>query len=454
MTTTPGELRRTRDSDSLGSADQPAAALAPEELPVAAAAGDRVAAGQLLANHLPALSALARRFSGPAYEAEDLLGDAIVSVLSQWAAGKGPTENVVAYMAQIMRNRVNDAVKSPRSKVVLLSDDDDVAAPEDPRIEQIDVGAELALVRRALDELPEDQRVVLRATVLEGRKPAELEATLHRPASAIYSLSARARANLRRTTLRLVLEVNARPDCSAAAQRLPERVGDTPDSTSTGRSADHFATCRRCRRAWGRFGALSALGLVPLVIVAWEVAGPAPAAVADSGPDDGADRSTPELDAPRATRRVLFKRLLIGGSALLAVGAVVLVIVLTTFTTRTLWFAPLEGGYLTVGAEGESTVTQLDVSFNLDGGAWTVRELRIDIDNEIVGIHAPDTWDCTLAGDLAICVTSAPSPQGGLFIVTHSASEGVVYDVSIDAETANGARVSGDASGRVNSAGT
>ncbi|MFF3026555.1 RNA polymerase sigma factor [Microbacterium sp. NPDC057944] len=164
----------------------------------AAADGDRAAAGEYFAQNLRMLTAMARRIAGNVMDADDLLSEAIVSVLALWVRGTGPRTHLAAYLARAMRNRVTDELRSPRSRTWNLDSSWERAADNDPRLTEIDLERDVAAVHEILSLLPDDQRIVLTAMHIEGAKPRDLEVRLDRPASAISSLAQRAKANFRR----------------------------------------------------------------------------------------------------------------------------------------------------------------------------------------------------------------------------------------------------------------
>lgn len=409
-----------------------------------AAAGDRDAAGEYFAHTLPALTITAKRIAGTSHDADDLLGEALLVVLAKWSEGTGPTDNVPAYIAQTMRNRIRDDFRSPRSKVAALDVVEEPASRADPRIRELEIESELAVVRRALGELPEDQQRVLVATVLEGMKPRDLEEHLARPAAAIYSLSRRARGNLRRTTLRLLLEENARPECVAAAQLLPETVGDTPEDTKVNRSTEHYRTCPYCRRSWRRFAGLATLGVLP-VAGAVALAGPAGSAEASEMPGDAPTDIPSDAPAGSGSGTSHVHEWARTAAMVVAAGtALVLMTVITvTFVTKTWIFAEVPLSTLNVVATSpEPGRSDFDVAFAVDAESWTVSSLSIELSADVVSVTAPDGWDCAIDGQLIACTTTAFAPTGGVFEIEHSASgDRVDYDVEIEAIAQGGATV-------------
>lgn len=418
---------------------------------VRAAGGDRRAAGEYFAHNLPRLSAIARKVAGTSYDAGDLLGEALLIVLSKWADGNGPTENVNAYIAQVMRNRVLDEYRSPRSKVRYLDLTDDPPAREDHRIREIDLGVELDLVRRAMAELPPDHQLILRATVLEGSKPGDLEERLARPVSAIYSLSRRAKANLRRTILRMLLEDGARPECAAAAKRLPENVGDSPETTTGGRSSEHYRTCRRCRRVWTGFGSLAMLGIVPLLVVGDILGAPSASAAdtdQDSSPTVPADSSRPRGWMRRGTfRRVA---VVLGGAAAVT-GISLMLVIAFAFVTETLWFSHEPTATFDVHAQAlPPAQVEFVVTFDVVDESWQTSELELTISKGTPLVDAPNGWLCESSGRTASCTTEMRNATGGVFRFPRVDGDGPVeYRIVLTAETADGATVVGTSEGEV-----
>lgn len=423
----------------------------------AAAGGDRDAAGKYFAQTLPSLTITAKRIAGVSHDADDLLGEALLVVLAKWSEGTGPTDNVPAYIAQTMRNRIRDDFRSPRSKVAALDVVEEPASRADPRIRELEIESELAVVRRALGELPEDQQRVLVATVLEGMKPRDLEEHLARPAAAIYSLSRRARGNLRRTTLRLLLEENARPECVAAAQLLPEAVGDSPEGTKANRSTEHYRTCPYCRRSWRRFAGLATLGVLP-VAGAVALAGPAGSAEASEIPGDvptdapadvptdasGASVEAP-TDASPGTGSAHVHEWARTAAMLVAAGtALVLMTVITvTFVTKTWIFvqAPLSTLNV-VETSPEPGRSDLDVAFAVDAESWTVSSLSIDLSADVISVTAPEEWDCAIDGQVISCTSGAFAPTGGVFEIEHAESaDSIDYEVAVEAVAEGGSTV-------------
>jgi RNA polymerase sigma factor (sigma-70 family) len=237
-----------------------------DEHAAAANAGDRDAAGIYLKENLQYLTSMARWLAGNTMDPDDLASECIANLLALWKRGKGPTAQPNAYLIRSMRNRLIDERRSPRSRVLGLSETEHQLPPQHLATRRIDLHREFQYVQDALLSLPDDQQRVLRATVIDGRKPAELSAELNRSPSAIYSLNHRAKASLRRATLQQVLSDGASRECRHAAARLPDTIAGSPDDVADLRATEHQRSCDRCRAAWARFSSMAALGILALLV--------------------------------------------------------------------------------------------------------------------------------------------------------------------------------------------
>lgn len=433
------------------------------ELVRAAATGDRRAAGEYFAIHLPRLSAIARRVAGTSFDSGDLLGEALLIVLGKWADGTGPTGNVNAYITKIMRNRLLDEFKSPRSQVRYLEPTEEPMAHEDERLRLIEIAPELDLVRRALAQLRPEQREILTAIVLDGHKPRELEERFDRPATAIYSLTKRAKTNLRRAMLRLMLEEDARPECAAAARRLPEVVGDSPEETTGGRTAEHYRTCRRCRRKWAGFAALATLGVAPLLIVGDLMNAPSASAETSEEPRSQEPSDEPRSPEPTASappssrvapptaRSILSRGITVVGIAVATVGVALVALLAIAFFTRTLWFVVEPEAQIDVDATALTrTELELSLDFEVVDETWHTRALTLTLSEDVYIASVPAGWECTSAGSVVSCVTDEVNAPGGSFRLEHEpGAQATEYWIELDTLTEDGATVVGTASGRV-----
>jgi RNA polymerase sigma-70 factor (ECF subfamily) len=160
----------------------------------AMAAGDRQALSRLYDRYAPSLLALAQRILGDRRESEDLLHDVFLEVWRQAAQFDAARGTVRAWLVMRMRSRALDRRKSAAfSRVVSLE-----GQREEARGSGDDtLGPDRAAVRRALAELPEDQRLVLELGYFEGLSSTEIAARIGVPVGTVKSRVAAALSKLR-----------------------------------------------------------------------------------------------------------------------------------------------------------------------------------------------------------------------------------------------------------------
>jgi RNA polymerase sigma-70 factor, ECF subfamily len=165
-----------------------------------AAAGDRDCLAGLYDRYAPALLAIGRRILGDRREAEDLLHDVFIEVWRQAGDYDESRGTVRAWLLMRMRSRALDRRKSAAlSKRADLPAPDqiaDVAADarggEDPAL-----GPDRDAVRRALAELPAEQRQVLELGYFEGLSSSEIAERVCAPIGTVKSRVAAALSKLR-----------------------------------------------------------------------------------------------------------------------------------------------------------------------------------------------------------------------------------------------------------------
>jgi RNA polymerase sigma factor (sigma-70 family) len=199
------------------------------------------------------LVAVAGRMGGGVVDAEDLLSEAVTATIARWREGRGPTSHITAYLVRAMRNRLHDEAMSPAARVRPLEAAGEPVAPEHAGHRAVDLSVEEALLRRALRAIPPAQAAVLLASVVDGRRPREMENDFDRPSTSISALLRRAKLRLRREMLAQLMRDHALGEaCRRAAAGLPQRVPLRIDDVRGG-AAEHLRTCPGCRRAWAAF---------------------------------------------------------------------------------------------------------------------------------------------------------------------------------------------------------
>ena len=145
--------------------------------------------------HLPALESYALRICRDGAEARDLVQDTLERGLRSFHR-LAPESNPRAWLFTIVHNLFIDRCRKRRREAQELLEEQELAAPapEEPPPWTAITPEQL---RRAVDGLDEEFRVVYRLHALEGRSYAEISATLGVPMNTVGSRLARARAKLR-----------------------------------------------------------------------------------------------------------------------------------------------------------------------------------------------------------------------------------------------------------------
>ena len=166
------------------------------ELIRAVARGDRPALAALYDRFSPILMAVATRVLGDRREAEDLLHDVFLEVWRQASDYDVARGSVRAWMLVRLRSRAIDRRKAAGyTRVVALEPEHlerHEAGAEDPSF-----GPDRTRVRRALAELPEEQRTVLELGYFEGLSSSEIATRIDAPIGTVKSRVAAALARLR-----------------------------------------------------------------------------------------------------------------------------------------------------------------------------------------------------------------------------------------------------------------
>ncbi|MCU0280298.1 MAG: sigma-70 family RNA polymerase sigma factor [Acidimicrobiia bacterium] len=176
-----GLLRRSPDP----------ATLADEELIALVAGGDERAFACLYDRHARVAWALAHRLLGERTAAEDLVQEAFLA-LWRGAAGYRPSRGGVrTWLLAILRNRGIDRLRTQGAQARrqgLLEQEEQVLRPAGAPAEEAALGAvQGQAVRRALAQLPDDQREVLRLAYYGGFTHHEIADLLGVPLGTVKS---------------------------------------------------------------------------------------------------------------------------------------------------------------------------------------------------------------------------------------------------------------------------
>jgi RNA polymerase sigma factor (sigma-70 family) len=128
-------------------------------------------------------------------DADDLTQQTLEKALrarDQWQAGT----RLESWLYRIMRNAWIDARRArARASRVTAPEEEAAKVGEDPR-PALEAGLELARVRRAMGQLPDDQRLAVALVLVEGCSYEEAAAVLNIPVGTLSSRLVRGRTAL------------------------------------------------------------------------------------------------------------------------------------------------------------------------------------------------------------------------------------------------------------------
>jgi len=152
------------------------------------AEGDQHALAELYDRHARLVFSLAVRILRERADAEDVVQDVFAQVWSQagrYDPGRGA---VAAWMLTLARSRAIDRLRARRARPESAADSGAADSLADPAaMQDLDLLAaeQVERLRRALDQLPEPQRVALDLAYYEGLTHAEIAARLAEPLGTI-----------------------------------------------------------------------------------------------------------------------------------------------------------------------------------------------------------------------------------------------------------------------------
>ena len=160
------------------------------------AAGDGVAAGQLVARHVPWLVAFAgRMLGGDGAEAEDVAQEAMLRlwrIAPDWHPGRA---QVRTWLYRVATNLCTDRLRR-RARARPLGPDDDVADPAAGALAGMIAADRVGALRSALQTLPDRQRQAVVLRHLEGLANPQIAQIMDTGVEAVESLLARGRRAL------------------------------------------------------------------------------------------------------------------------------------------------------------------------------------------------------------------------------------------------------------------
>ncbi len=212
---------------------------------------------------------IARRQVGPD-EAQDLVQETFACVLRAVQNGGGPTEDVAGYIFRTLRNLRIDR----GGQREFATEDVESAGPAglwvvpDTSEEVLDRG----LVADAFAELPPRWREVLWLTEVEGVGPSELSEKMGIKATAVSTLSLRARAGFRSAWLQAHVRAGSAPtECRSVVTKLGDYQTGRLSTRRRAQVQEHLDRCDHCPAVVAELVAVSdhmGVLLLPVVVLA------------------------------------------------------------------------------------------------------------------------------------------------------------------------------------------
>jgi len=163
----------------------------------ALAKGDSKALASLYDKYASLLLAVGQRVLGNQREAEDLLHDVFLEVWKRAADYDRARGSVRAWLLMRMRSRALDRKRAQGRSRVVLAENGQLPESETGPGDDPSLAPDRAVVRRALAELPNEQRVVLELGYFEGLTSSEIATEVQIPVGTVKSRVARGLSQLR-----------------------------------------------------------------------------------------------------------------------------------------------------------------------------------------------------------------------------------------------------------------
>ena len=181
-----------------------------DDLMCAIAAGDQVAAKQVVENHLPLLMSLARHMLGNEAEAEEISQEAFLKLWKQATSWQPERALIATWLRRVASNLCIDRLRQRRTRALGEQDEQPIAPTQQRDLEEQDLALR---VNEALEQLPERQKLALTLCHYQGMSQRQASAVMEISEHALESLLARAKRGLK-TSLELEWK-----------QLLPDRDG-------------------------------------------------------------------------------------------------------------------------------------------------------------------------------------------------------------------------------------
>jgi RNA polymerase sigma-70 factor (ECF subfamily) len=161
-----------------------------------AARGEIQALATLYDRYAGLLLGMARRILGEETAAEDLVQDVFMEVWRRAHAFDASRGSVRTWLLVRVRSRALDRLRSAQHRREVAVDDvsprEAAPTPEDPEL-----SPDRAMVRRAIELLPDDQRLVIELSYFQGLSSSEIAERMGSPLGTVKSRTAAALSKLR-----------------------------------------------------------------------------------------------------------------------------------------------------------------------------------------------------------------------------------------------------------------
>jgi RNA polymerase sigma factor (sigma-70 family) len=221
----------------------------------AARGGDSHSADVLWIRVRPAAVSVARRITRNEHDAEDLASEALSKVFAAIGHGHGPSESLLSYVCQTMRNlHISTIRRETRAGSQVGLDDEhdlDLVTVEPDALES-------EIVTNAFKNLPQRWRHVLWASLVEGRDGGEIAAQLGIKPAAVHALKARALEGLRQQYLTEHAKPGLPGECAEVHRELAAVArGKVRRSTDVSAVWRHLRSCEHCAEGYREISAMN-----------------------------------------------------------------------------------------------------------------------------------------------------------------------------------------------------
>jgi len=169
------------------------------------AGGDQQALAELYDRHARLIFSLALRILQERADAEDVVQEVFAQVWTQASRYDPARGAVAAWMLMMARSRAIDRLRAKRARPETAAESNAAESVPDAAMRQdLDLlsAEQVAQVRRALEELPEAQRVALELAYYEGLTHSEIAVRLDEPLGTVKTRIRQAVIKLRESLAR------------------------------------------------------------------------------------------------------------------------------------------------------------------------------------------------------------------------------------------------------------